>query len=412
MRILYISSAVPPFQDSAAIRSVFLLRGFARRGAQVTTVSPDYPNGDASLLERMPSPVRAVRTSSPHFHRMRQRLTGRAWWLYANMLQAAAVPDILAGWEKDALAAAEPVIASTRPDVLFSSSGSPTGHMAAGKLARQHRIPWIADVTDPWGLTSSRAFFLPFWRWRNRRLERATLSHASALLFTTEECMAAYQQAWGSTLPDPHYVPCGYDNDEFAEERRVLRDGPINLTYVGVAYGTNRNLNPAMEGVARWNRTAGSARVRMQVVGPHSEKFERLAQELSAGEITFSGHVPYERSLELIRGAHVLFLIGNDGVLQIPGKVYMYLASGRPILYVGQLPKDADPTYKLLREFPGVAFAEQDAGSVMERLRELDEQYENWERLAQQRRRMPQLERFEWDRLAGETLAIAKKIIR
>jgi glycosyltransferase involved in cell wall biosynthesis len=411
MHLLYISSAVPPFHDSATIRTVFLLRGMARRGIQVTTISPDFPGGDASLLARMPDDVHSLRTPAPQYYLTHDRLHGRMRWLYANAMHYLKVPDVLAGWERQAVAAAEPVIRSRRPDLLYSSSGSVTAHLAASVLARTHRIPWIADVTDPWSLVERRAVAVPFQRWRNRRMERRTLAAASTLLFTTEECAAAYRDAWGKHLPPAHVIPCGYDREEFREERRILRDGAMRLTYVGVAYGGNRNLDPAIEAVARWNQAAGSTRIQMQVVGPHSAKFETGARQLAADGITFSDRVPYERSLDHIRQAHALFLIGNDGPLQVPGKVFMYLASGRPILYVGQLPKASDPTYKLLRDMPGVAFAEQSSASILERLQELDEQYENWERLALPRRRMPQVEQYEWDRLAGEVVRIAERLI-
>jgi glycosyltransferase involved in cell wall biosynthesis len=412
MHVLYLSSAVPPFYDSATIRTVFLLRGMARRGVRVTTVSPEFPGGDASLLARMPEGVVSLRTPAPQYFLTYDRLQGRTRWLYANAMYYLKVPDVLAGWEQQAIGAAEPVIAAQKPDILFSSSGSVTAHLAASRLARAHGLPWVADVTDPWSLVKRRTISVPFHRWRNRRLERKTLSSASALIFTTEECAAAYREEWGKRMPPTYVVPCGYAAQEFREERRILRDGAMRLTYVGVAYGGNRDLDPAMEAVARWNQASGAVRVRMLIVGPHSAKFEARARKLAAGGITFSDRVPYERSLEHIREAHVLFLIGNDGPLQIPGKVYMYLASGRPILYVGQLPKANDPTYKLLREMPGVAFAEQSSASILQRLQELDEQYENWERLALPRRRMPQVERYEWDRLAGEVVDIARRRLK
>ncbi len=416
MRLLFISTSLPPFPDSATIRSAFLIRGLAQHGWRVVAAGPRYSSGDDSLSRLLPQCCQRLYTSPPAYDRWLPKLGAvpvlgrRLRWMSSVAASFLLAPDVRVGWDRLAVrACAELMDSDERPDIIVSSSGSCTAHMAGSELSCRRGIPWIADVTDPWALVNREPFNVPHVQAINHRLEKATLAQASTLVFTTPETMHAYHKKFGDAVPMA-CIPCGYSDEEFADALPMPRSARLTVTYVGVAYGMNRNLRPLIEAIAALNR--GEPRFRLQIVGPHSTKFEAAAGRAGLSDAEFSGYVPYARSIECMAGSHILFIVGNGGPLQVPGKVYMYLGSGRPILYVGQRRPESDPTYKVLREFPGVTCARQDAADVARALEDLYAAYETWQHRAWQRRGSASLRRFEWNSLSAEFGALCENLVR
>ena len=58
------------------------------------------------------------------------------------------------------------------------------------------------------------------------------------------------------------------------------------------------------------------------------------AAESMPDQIRLLGFLPHRHILQLQRSADVLINIANDDPSQVPGKLYEYLGSGRPILHV------------------------------------------------------------------------------
>jgi len=62
---------------------------------------------------------------------------------------------------------------------------------------------------------------------------------------------------------------------------------------------------------------------------------------------SFGDWVPVQESLAVMKSADYLLLFGNKGTIQVPGKVYQYIGTGRPVLMTAESSKD--PTANVLR---------------------------------------------------------------
>jgi hypothetical protein len=421
MRVLFISTAIPPFPESQTIRNIFFIKGLVRRGFEVTVVTPEFLRGDKSLLQGMPPGCEYARTPRPPFDVQQEALArlprvGKSLaWLHGILAGLFAVPDYRSGWDRLALSVCSELDAAREFDAVISSSGSYTAHLAANAVSRLWGLPWVADYGDPWSLNSIWPSNSPHLRLLNRRMERAVLPDARAVVFSTEETLRAYEQWLGSRLPPAFCIPCGYSLEEFAEVASLQSPTGKDLcvSYVGVAYRSNRNLIPAIEAMAELQKKSSFRRkVSLHIVGPHSRFFEKAAQNRDIQHaVQFLGRVSYSESIEHIRRSHCLLLIGNRGTLQIPGKVYMYLASGRPILYIGQLPRQRDPSYQLLSRFSGVLYADMSSRTILAALEELCSEYGRWQELALQRRTEPALRQYEWNALGNRFASLVAEAV-
>jgi hypothetical protein len=168
---------------------------------------------------------------------------------------------------------------------------------------------------------------------------------------------------------------------------------PLRLSYVGAASRRARNLIPLIEAIA-------TARLQiplqLQIVGDASAHFQAAAQQIGLNAVEFTGRVSYRDSVRHICQAGILILVGNKSPYQIPGKSFLYLASGRPILYVYQMAERDDPTWQLLREFAGVRYVPNEPSALREFFTQLtDEAFREWECQAREHPSQPELTRYE-----------------
>jgi hypothetical protein len=395
MNALVISASLPPFNDSSTLQVVDRLRRFAPNDLHPVCVGADMPEGvETTLQESLPRGSEIIRTGATPYdrtmHRL-QRVPGRRVlrWVLANVAYRLAVPDVRAGWDSMVVQRCGALPAEQRPDVIVSSGGSHTAHMAGVRLAARYGVPWVADLGDPWSFLDEEDRLGWLRARRNRRLEESTLLYASGLVFSTEATLQAYRERYGERLPPAVALPCyGFVPEDFAWNAMPTVSGPLEVAHIGTAHSSNRNLVPTLEAIATLREHGGLRHGhRLSVVGTHSLAFETQATRLGLQDTRFTGRVSYGESVQWMERSHVLLLIGNAGPLQIPGKVYPYLGAPRPILYVGQRPPDSDPAVAVLRAHEGVYFAENTADSLREQLAQLDCDFQRAQRAAMARQR-------------------------
>lgn len=401
--VLFISTSVPPEWDSHTIYNCRIVRSIAKICNRAIVVAPKPYAGDSGGRDDcFPENVQIYRVMhSPYDsiqHWLARWRVPYARWLLGVVGNAMLIPDLKAGWQRTAMSQADLLCRSFRPDVVISSSGSYTAHMIAAELVNRWGMPWIAILGDPWTLNPIRPANLWYRRLLNARIERRILPRASLVIVTTLETVKAYEEWLPSLMGRTLYLPVGYGEDELEPYIRhdCRQDAVLRLKYVGTAYRAYRSLEPVMRAIARVNQAYATVRVKLQVVGPHSLAFERLAMCLGSEAFEFTGHVPFSQSVKHMVQSEALCLLGNPGHLQIPGKVYLYLASSRPILYITQVTSGIDPTARLLRQFPGILYSHNTVDDITAAIERLLRHYTQLRDEAAKRIELPELKQYEW----------------
>lgn len=314
--------------------------------------------------------------------------------------------DIRADWTHEALLVAEKWRKkSGSPDFLISTSGSYSAHLAASSLAIKTGVPWIADYGDPWSLnplSSEEA------RQRSKPIEERMLQACNLMTVTTAQTAEAYKNWLIDNCPKVKVIPCGFEK----QNEETVEISNRTISYVGTAGSGNRDLRQIMHSLEIFNKgISKESRFDLQIIGSTSPLFEKEAQKLESVKINFSGWVTYEKSIELINASKILILLGNKRGIQVPGKVFPYLASMRPILYIRQLPfEEKDPTEEILKDFSGIYYAINEVKSIHEILLKINDNLENAEASAKMRKTQEKIKEFSWARISDLFASCVDKV--
>jgi glycosyltransferase involved in cell wall biosynthesis len=368
--VLTIAHFFPPASAVGVLRPLRVIRRLAQEGCRVTvlTASPQtYSHGtplDPALMSRIPEGTKiihapVIRPSAPLLRlrgAMRDRrgtpatsgtaaapklaaadqrsLVRRA---FAAIDELTAIPDKQAGWIAPAILRAVALGLVDRPDVLYSTAPPWTSQVVALAVARILRVPWVADFRDPWARAPWRESQPDRIRRASARLEPRVLAAADAVLFTSQTNRDEYAAYYGERLAVKfHLVPNGCDPEEFAGLPPAPKTPPFRLVYAGSMYG-HRSPLPIFRAAASLLAKGAFARsdFRLRLIGdlPHTANFPAVAKEMGLQDIIeFVPRVTRKQIGAEMAAASALLLLQPGTTVAIPGKVYEYLAIGRPIL--------------------------------------------------------------------------------
>ncbi|MDQ7779737.1 MAG: glycosyltransferase [Planctomycetota bacterium] len=352
-RVLFITHSFPPLATAGVQRAVSFVRHLPSFGWEPTvlTVGSDPAYGiDRSTCARVPPSVTVVRTGMLSPVLLFKALWGLRLHRVAALIgKAVLFPDDKIGWFPFAVRAALRICREKRIDVVYTTSPPETAQLIGLYLKRRLRLPWVVDYRNEW-------FTNPYAPVRggglraaaHARLERQvartadgviTLSPAHTRMMVEEDPANASKYAT---------IENGFDADEFADAaaaaldpRPTARsDGPrtlpdsdvLKVVYVGVFHST-------MDGSTFFEvcdrlLTRGAIdrkRFRFCMAGyPWRVGKYRRGRE---SWFEYLGYLERHDALRLMHTADLLLLlIRHDAPRTLPGKLYEYIATGKPIL--------------------------------------------------------------------------------
>ena len=367
---LCIAYAFPPIQRSGMHRTLAFVRHLHRANwdATVLTVTPgDEPMDHTSLtdipdstlviptrwfrpIESLASLRRLLRPIVGHVagdsHRFglsdrqmpnRGRLSVSDW--VSRLLHT---PDSRIGWIPPAVWTGLHAIRRRRPDVLYSTSPYASAHLAALILNRLTRIPWVADFRDPWCANPFRDLPYSTLRKWDAWLESTVLRKCSRVVCNTPTMARDFARRYPDAAPRLATIPNGIDFDHFAniQPRRLGSRNEFVMLHSGQFYGRRspRVLFKALRRFVQCTERKFES-VRLALLGPEwfdGRHLLDLACESGVAEwVDVLGQRCHGESLSCMAGANALVLVGgggSGGELQVPNKLFEYMALRKPIL--------------------------------------------------------------------------------
>ena len=251
------------------------------------------------------------------------------------------LPDRQAGYILPAASRAIDLIDTGDIDAVYSSSPPASSHVAAMLAQRATGVPWIADFRDPW--ISNRFVSLRQTSYLDRFdswLENCVIRNADRVIANTDELRVDFGRRYPDAAGRFRTVTNGFDPDEEIPHppENEGENGPFRITHAGSLYG-QRNPMPvvrALEILFRRGRIAnGEVELCLLGAAANREEYDRQLNESPvAGMIRFESPVPRTDALRLLASSNLLLLIQAGTTLQVPRKLYEYMAVGKPILAV------------------------------------------------------------------------------
>lgn len=319
----------------------------------LTVKNGAYPNLDPTLSADFPTDLNVIRTVSIDPFSIYARLTGQdrdrlveqstddvqsagrfAQWVRGNIL----LPDARVGWVPFASLRG---LGIRKVDAVLTSGPPHSVHLTGCFLKTMKRVPWVADFRDPW---TDIHYYSRMERSKlaesfDRFMEKRVLKRANRVVTVSP--------SWARLLSERSeqqvgVIPNGFDESDFRNLESPERSEKFRVVHVGSLYSA-RNPDAFWEAIRRFREETGE-NVYFQGVG-------RIGQDVKASAFASGAEtewVPYTSHSEAIRHmsqADLLLLsteTQENEAGHITGKIYEYLATGRPILAVGTPNGDAD----------------------------------------------------------------------
>jgi glycosyltransferase involved in cell wall biosynthesis len=351
-RALLIAYFFPPLGGAGVQRTAKFAKYLPRSGwntTVLTVASGDYWMHDSTLLADLPSGQEVLRTRSitgvglfGGLERLLGRRGGssrrRSVLRLARLAQWILIPDTYVGWVPFAARAAAARLRRGDVDLLYTTSSPDSAHLV-GLLLGRRTVPWVADFRDPWTRRLTFEPPTPFHRRLHEWLEDRVLESADRIIVTSERTAAEFR-ARHPRLPASKIVTItnGFDEDDFAGGPPVAFTRPT-LVHTGQLTG-RRTIEPLLSGLAALaaKDPEGKCGLSVLLIGPReAENEERVRRRGLEHVVRFLEPMPHREVIRFQQGATALLLLeGGDerGRLILPGKVFEYLASRRPILAI------------------------------------------------------------------------------
>lgn len=422
MRFLLATANFAPRSGSHPTRTVHLTKFLRQAGHEVRVVTYDedqqtlYSVRDDSLSQKVPADVQVRRIRPGWFHRVlggakrrggavgEKKLQGSR-----NPLAALMIPDPHFSAQANFVRAIEAEMSEWSADVLLTFAYPFTLTLVGAAVKKKHPgLFWIADYGDPWSGSVVRELANPSWRRSlDSRLESKALAHADAITVTTEPTADLYRRQFPDLADRVHVVTMGYDPDDAsgipARERTAEEKDRIILLHAGRLYGEARDPKPFLEGVEQGLAADPErfSRLRIVLLGEVEDSIVADIENSPARELfDLHGWVTVEQSVAWMKAADHLLLFGNRGAMQIPGKIFQYFGTGRPVFMVRET--EDDPTLDVIARYGRASVAANRADEIRTALDAvLREQPKDAEIAGG-------CEEFSWPALAGQLIRIAE----
>lgn len=398
-RVLLLSYYFPPAGGPGvqrALKFVKYLPEFGWTPVVLTVRDGAFPARDRSLADDVPTAATVHRTPSLDPHWFYARLTGRSddevdvgsvkkqeptWmetvarWVRANFF----LPDARVGWVPFAVWRGRQFVAGGNVDAILTTGPPHSTHLAGAALQALTGVPWVADFRDPW--TDINYYDeLPHTRWARRldaALERMVLRRARAVTTVSPTWRALLAQKTDRSATDTvTVVQNGFDADDLSPAGAAPSADTFEVTHVGSLYAS-RNPTGLWRALRRLRREEAVPALRLRLVGTVDPNVREALQAHDLMGVTeIVPYVPHDEAVAYMRRAGLLLLSiepfpQDEGM--ITGKIYEYLAAGRPVVGVG--PPNGDAAALLRKTGGGRLFGREDVSGLAQYIRS---HYEAW----------------------------------
>ncbi|MCD4723382.1 MAG: glycosyltransferase family 4 protein [Bacteroidales bacterium] len=339
------------------------LEEFGWRAHILTVRDGTYSALDEQLLKEVPEGIPVYKTRSRDPFRIYNMLKGKkdgsvsvalininkekslldrlSMYIRSNFF----IPDARKGWIPFAYKEAMKIISDKNIDMIVTTGPPHSTHLAGLKIKRKIGIKWLADLRDPW-TTVYYNDMLPrteATKRKDKKYEDYVLGNADVLTVVSP----GMKKEFSDRNPHIEVVLNGFDLADM-EPSGIAggSDGRFRLTYTG-NFKPNQHVPLIWDAISELIAEEEGFRKNfvLSFVGNVDGIVPGYFKEKGLSEnIELISYVPHQEVTRLMSGSVLLFFVvpqSRNNKLIITGKLFEYLASGRPVISVGPTGGDA-----------------------------------------------------------------------
>ena len=320
--------------------------------------NPSYPLLDESFEVEVPSGVAVIKLPIKEPYRFAKVLSRKktkqiSSGIISNKKQSFVeklmlfvrgnyfIPDARVGWVKPSVTFLKKYISENPVDVIITSGPPHSLHLIGLQLKKELNLKWIADFRDPWTTIHYHKSLrlMSKAKRKHKTLEKEILTEANLIVVTSPTTKNEFELI---TKKPIEVITNGYG--EFAKIPRAL-DTSFSISHIGSLL-SERNPKVLWEVLSEITseNTDFKRDLELKLAGIVSKEIvDSIFNAGLKGNCKLLGYVSHSEAIQLQQNSGVLLLVeidSEDTKSIIPGKLFEYLAAGRPILALG--PKDSD----------------------------------------------------------------------
>lgn len=295
-----------------------------------------------------------------------------AVWIRGNLF----IPDARCYWIKPSVKFLLDYLKTNPVDVIVSTGPPHSMHMIALKVTQQTGIKWVADFRDPWTnidyykdlMLSASADKL------HHQMEKDVVTKADEVIVVGNTMKQEFESQFNRKI---HVITNGFDTTDFpVQQNSATKD--FVIAHVGTLVKTRNPLAlwEAINSLGN-NKDELKQHLRLRLTGKVDISVKKAIADHDLEDVTdYVDYLSHDKVVLEQMNATLLLLVLNDtpnskGILT--GKLFEYMASGRPILAIG--PVDGDAAAILKESGSGVCFDFKDVNGIKNYLTEMYSMY-------------------------------------
>ena len=321
--------------------------------------NPNYPIVDTSLLDEVPNNITILKQPIKEPYRLAGFLSKkeskriskgiihqpkRQSFIEKLMLYIRGnffIPDARKNWVKPSVEYLSKYIQENNIETIITTGPPHSLHLIGMQLKQKLGVKWLADFRDPWTtigyhkklkLTNRSAT-------KHKQLERDVLQSADEIITTSYTTSKEFQSIVNKKITT---ITNGYDNQEITSKKL---DEKFTISHIGSLLSER---NPKVfwkvfQELLNENEDFKN-NFQLNLIGVVSDDvLNSIYNHQLKNYVNLVGYVSHQEAVNYQKQSQVLLLIeidSDDTKCIIPGKLFEYMVSERPIIAIG--PEGAD----------------------------------------------------------------------
>jgi glycosyltransferase involved in cell wall biosynthesis len=272
-------------------------------------------------------------------------------WIRGNLF----IPDARVFWAKPSITYLQKYIIENNIDTIITSGPPHSLHLIGLGLKQKLNLTWLADFRDPWttiGYHKALRLSVRAER-KHRALEYRVLNTADRVIVTSKTTKTEFELITNKPIT---VITNGYDNEKMVE---AVLDSKFSLAHIG-SFLSERNPVVLWESLIELVQEIPDfkSHLELKLIGAVSQEvLDTISQFNLDLYLNNLGYLSHSEAVKHQRNSQVLLLIeinSEETKSIIPGKLFEYMVSNRPIIAIG--PKDSDFAAIITETNTGVFF--------------------------------------------------------
>ena len=325
MKILYITSTPLEYNSSANMRNVAIIKGLQKLGNEVTSLSSEvvnnsiYSNDISEIINvknrywlKLGAIQNNITNNINQKNNLKKVIKNKIYKIYTKFSIYDPKKTLVSKVSKNFI--------KEKFDLIISSSDPKSSHLIAERLIELNpniTKKWIQYWGDPFVGDINKNSIIP----SNviKREEKRLIGLCDEVVYVSPFTLEQQQKNYPEYKDKMKFVPIPYIEEKIFTK---VSNSKVTLGYFGDYKSSDRNIKPLYDAIIKDNdcylNICGNSDIKLEVKENVSI---RPRQKMNVVE-------------ELEKNSDILVCICNKKGTQIPGKIYHYAATNKPILII------------------------------------------------------------------------------